>query len=125
MSEQLPPGNQLEEALLDTAWTGMVFGEKFDYLFLDDHILVYRTKKGVFAKSKWGLFQDKLSINIINNPDYLLQLSLTGKLENGKIVGSVQQYLPGGSERRIEEAPLVLERATVLFPELLDAAPTN
>lgn len=124
MTDQLPPGNQLEEALIDTAWTGMVFGEKFDYLFLDDHILVYRTKKGVFAKSKWGLFQDELSIGIRNNPDYYLQLTLTGALQNGKIVGSARQLLSTVPERK-NEAPWVLERAAVLFPELLDAAPTN
>lgn len=125
MTDQLPPGNQLEEALIDTVWSGMVFGEKFDYLFLDDHILVYRTKKGVFAKSKWGIFQDELHIAILNNPDYLLQLTLKGKLQNGKIMGSADIFLPKGAERRIEEAPWVLERAPVLFPELLDAAPTN
>lgn len=125
MTDQLPPGNQLEETLIDTAWTGMVFGEKFDYLFLDDHMFVYRTKKGIFAKSKWGLFQDKLHIAIFNNPDYFLQLSLTGALQDGKIVGSAQHFLPNGPEQKTEEAPWVLERVSVLLPELLAAAPQS
>ena len=130
MTDQLPPGNQLEEALIDTAWTGMVFGERFDYLFLDDHKLVYQTKKGVFAKSKWGLSQGgKLLIAIINNPDYLLQLSLTGELQDGQIVGSAKHFLSTvrgqSAEQRVEEAPWVLERISPPFPELLEAAPPN
>jgi len=124
MTDQLPQGTQLEEALIDTAWTGMVFGEKFDYLFLNDHMLVYRTKKGVFAKSKWGVYRDKLYIAIINNPDYFLQLSLLGELEDGKIVGSAQHLLQT-VPKKIEEAPWILERVSVPFPELLEAVAAN
>ena len=125
MTDKLLPENQLEETLIGTTWTGTVFGEKFDYYFLDERVLVYRTRKGVFAKSHWHVSQGKLSIDILNNPDYPLQLSLSGRLDDGKIVGTAENYLRVASERKIEKAPWILEQLPMPISELLAAVPQH
>jgi hypothetical protein len=116
--------------LLGTTWSGLAFDQRFDYYFLDDHLLIYRTKGAVFAKSKWQIRDGKVSITLLNNPQFPKQLDFEGELLGTKIAGTAKNIIgvtPNGATVNVqtEESPWVLDRLPGPIPELVAAVPAG
>ena len=125
----------LFKSLIGTTWSGSAFGQQFDYYFLDNHVLVYRTRNVVYNRSKWHIRNHKVEINLLNNPQFRLQAIFEGERKGRQIIGTAKNVLAVrtgqvgpreiGSILETEDSPWLLEQLDVPISELVDAAPTG
>lgn len=135
MIDALPIEEELADSLIGTTWSGTAFEQDFDFYFLSNNILVYRTKGTVYNKSKWHIRNNRISVTLLNNPQFRLQADLEGDRKGDQISGTAKNLLktrygqvgPGayGSIHETEDSPWLLKKLATPIPELVAAAPEN
>ena len=125
MTDTLPVEDQLAESLIGTTWSGTAFDQRFDYYFLDDHLLIYRTRNDVFSKSKWQVRNGKVAIALLNNPQFPLELDFEGELAGTRITGTAKNFVRVQGKLQTENSPWIVEKLAAPVPELVAAVPAN
>lgn len=125
----------LSQSLVGTTWSGSAFSQHFDFHFLDNHVLVYRTRNVVYNRSKWHIRNHRVEINLLNNPQFPLQAIFEGERNGRRIVGTAKNVLALrtgkvgpreiGSILETGDSPWLLEQLDAPIPELVDAIPTS
>lgn len=125
MTDTPPVEDQLAESLIGTTWSGTAFDQRFDYYFLDNHLLIYRNRNEVFSKNKWQIRNGKVAIALLNNPKFPLELDFEGELVGTKIVGTAKNYVSVQGKLQTESSPWIVEKLAAPLSALVAAMPAN